>query len=332
MTTDVLGPGWTARTLPLRPDDEGEVVATLVRREPRDDDPRPDVPDTRRRAVLYLHGFVDYFFQAHVGDAWAAHGYDFYALDLRKYGRSLRPHQTPNYVTDLRAYTEELDEATRIVREEDGHDVLVVLGHSTGGLVAPLWAHGLFLAADAGNPAGRPAPPDALVLNSPWLELNRNRFQRDVLTPVLDVVGRFAPRLVVGHLVVHYGQSLHAESGGEWTYDLAWKPHEGFPALAGWSRTIRRGHASVARGLDVRCPVLVLASTASGPADRWHEDLGTTDSVLRVEDIVERAPLLGPDVTVVQIPGGVHDLALSGPEARQRYLDETFAWVAARVR
>ena len=38
-------------------------------------------------------------------------GYDFYALDLRKYGRSLRPHQTPDYVDDLREYFDELDEA-----------------------------------------------------------------------------------------------------------------------------------------------------------------------------------------------------------------------------
>ena len=46
--TDVLGDGWQARTLPLRPDARGEVVATLVRRDP--------AGETRRRAVLYLHG------------------------------------------------------------------------------------------------------------------------------------------------------------------------------------------------------------------------------------------------------------------------------------
>ena len=51
--------------------------------------------------MLYLHGFVDYFFQAHVGAAVAAHGEDFYALDLRGHGRSLLPWQAPNYVTEL---------------------------------------------------------------------------------------------------------------------------------------------------------------------------------------------------------------------------------------
>ena len=54
--------------------------------------------------MLYLHGFNDYFFQTHLADAWLEAGFDFYALDLRKYGRSLGEHQTPNYITSLEAY------------------------------------------------------------------------------------------------------------------------------------------------------------------------------------------------------------------------------------
>src|SRR5690349_13400308 len=104
-------------------DSEGEVVATLVRRR---------CTDPSRRAVLYVHGFVDYFFQKHLADFYVARGFDFYALDLRKYGRSLLPHQTPNFVHSLSEYFAEIDEAVRIVREEDGHDVLLVNAHSTG--------------------------------------------------------------------------------------------------------------------------------------------------------------------------------------------------------
>lgn len=310
---DVLGDGWVARTLPLAPDAEGEVVATLV---------RPAPAPTSRRAILYLHGFVDYFFQTHLADEAAAHGYDFYALDLRKHGRSLRPHQTPNYITELADYAEELDLAAGIIRSEEGHTELVVLGHSTGGLVACLWA-------EARGRDGRPVV-DALVLNSPWLDLNESWFYRRVLTPVLDRVGAVAPLLTVGSVQPHYGTALHSGSGGEWTYDLTWKPHEGFPARAGWFRTIRRGHARVARGLDVRCPVLVLASASSGDSKAWHDALLTTDSVLDVEQIVALAPGLGRDVTVVQIPGGAHDLALSPEPARSAFFAEAFGWLAGR--
>ena len=310
---DVLGPGWTARTLRLRPDHEGEVVATLVHRDAERRAPRG--------AVLYVHGYVDYFFQRHLGDVWAEHGFDFYALDLRKYGRSLRPWQTPNDVTDLRTYVEELDAAARTIREVDGHRTLVVMGHSTGGLLACLWAHAR---------RGR-GVVDAVVLNSPWFDLNRDWFQRVALTRALDVVGGLAPRLVVGRLGVHYGQSLHVDSGGAWEYDLTWKPHDGFPIRAGWIRTVRRGQARLARGLDIDCPVLMCCSARSGPHDRPHPDLGRTDSVLDVGHMVARAPGLGEDVTVVRITDGVHDLALSAPRARQRFFDEMLAWTDERL-
>ncbi len=100
VTTDVLGPGFESETLALPDDDEGEVVATLVRHRG---------PASSRRAVLYVHGFTDYFFQRELAERYVAAGLHFYALDLRKYGRSLRPHQTPNFCRDIREYFAELD-------------------------------------------------------------------------------------------------------------------------------------------------------------------------------------------------------------------------------
>ncbi len=79
--------------------------------------------------MLYLHGFIDYFFQRHLADFYVDLGFDFYALDLRKYGRSLRPHQTPNYIESLSDYFPEIEEAVRIVRDVDGHDTLLLNGH-----------------------------------------------------------------------------------------------------------------------------------------------------------------------------------------------------------
>ena len=311
---DVLGDGWQARTILLRPDHQGEAVATLVRHLPS---------GQNGRAVLYVHGYVDYFFQRHLGEAWAAQGYDFYALDLRAHGRSLRPHQLANDVHDLAAYAEELDAAVRIVREE-GHDTLVVQGHSTGGLTTALWAH-----ARRGHAGG--VAPDALVLNSPWLDLNRPWADRVLTTRVVDVLGRMAPNTVVGQLDPSYGTWLSDPAGGGWVYDLTWKPVEGFGVRAGWLRAVRRGHAAVARGLAIDVPVLVCTSTRSGPADRWHDALDRTDSVLSVEQTLERAPLLGNDVTVVQVPGGVHDLALSPEPARSDYLEAVRGWTSHRL-
>lgn len=199
----------------------------------------------------------------------------------------------------------------------------MVNGHSTGGLVAALWAH-----------ARRDRTPpvvDALVLNSPWFDLNRSWFDRVVTTRAVDVLGRVAPYLVVGQIGRFYGESIHRDTGGDWEFDLTWKPHEGFGVRAGWLRSVRRGHRAVARGLEIEVPVLVCASDATGPHDRRHDALDRTDSVLAVEQIVERAALLGPDVTVVQVPGGVHDLALSPEPARSAYLETVGEWVRRRL-
>ena len=129
---DVLGKPYYAETIELPDDDEGAVVATLVGRRGR---------SRSTKAVLHVHGFADYFFQTPVADYWVSRGYDFYALDLRKYGRSLRPHQTPNFTTDLASYYAELDEATAMARSlADGP----TFGHAmTKTMLWQEWSSGL---------------------------------------------------------------------------------------------------------------------------------------------------------------------------------------------
>ena len=319
---DVLGKDWLARTLPLEPTSEGEVVATLVARAgvvaPASS---ADRDRSGRTAVLYIHGFADYFFQTHLAREWEERGIDFFAIDLHGYGRSLLEHQTPNFCTDLREYGEELAAATRVIRDELGYGRLVINGHSTGGLVAALWAH---------SATGR-ATVDALVLNSPWLDLNRPWFDRVIGTAVLDVVGRRARYVVVQKGPSEYYRSLRSESRGDWTIDDRYRPLEGTAVLTGWLRAIRAGQARLAAGLDVRCPVLVCCSTESGINHVDNVDLTRVDVVLDVTHIVARAPAIGPDVSVVQIEDGIHDLALSREPARSAYFTAVFEWVGERL-
>lgn len=315
--TDILGEPYEAVDLPLAADDEGEVVATLVRR-------RAGAPGAAaggsRRAVLYVHGYVDYFFQTHLADFYVERGYDFYALDLRKYGRSLRPHHSPNFVRDLGAYDEELDEAVRIIREVDGHDTLLLNGHSTGGLVSALYAD---------RRAGE-RTIDALFLNSPFLSLPAAPPVRTLGAPVIDAFGRLAAtRKLPAPLNPYYVHSLHQDFRGSWEFDLSLKPAEGFPLYAGWLAAIQRGHRRVRRGLHIDCPVLLMASTGSTITTKWDDALLRTDGVLRADDIARLAPLLGPRVTTVRVRDGVHDLVLSAPEVRERLFEELDLWLSA---
>jgi alpha-beta hydrolase superfamily lysophospholipase len=306
---DVLGSPYTAETIELPDDDEGPVVATLVRR-----------PAGRRtnRAVLHVHGFADYFFQTAYAEWWCARGYDFYALDLRKYGRSLLPHQTPNYTTDLHDYFPELDAAwERIGR---GHSQLVLSGHSTGGLTVPLWAD------------TRRVEARGIVLNAPWFDLQGSLLVRRALTPVVAQVARRQPKRVIPRTVTgFYARSLHREHEGEWDFDLAWKPIESWPAYAGWLAAIRRGHAELHAGLDLPFPALVLASESSATPSEMGDDVHRHDIVLDVEQIRRWTPALGRHVTYVGIAGARHDVFLSRAEPRAAAFAELERWVRAYV-
>ncbi|MFB4318512.1 alpha/beta hydrolase [Actinomadura sp. 21ATH] len=314
VTTDVLGAGYEAIELPLGQDAEGEVVATLVRRRGS---------ERGRRAVLYVHGFIDYFFQKHLADFYVERGYDFYALDLRKYGRSLRPHQTPNFVRSLTDYFPEIDEAVRIVREEDGHDVLLLNGHSTGGLVAALWADRM---------KGR-GLVDGLFLNSPFLDINEPLVMRKAGAGLARMLGRRFPaaKLPAGVSDL-YPRSIHRDHEGEWDFDLEWKPLLGFPVRAGWLAAVRRGQLRVHAGLGIDVPVLVMASERSVKPKPGVADLSSADAVLDVEHMARWAPRLGRHVTLVRIEGGLHDLVLSAKPARDQVFAELDRWMTGYLR
>ena len=313
METDVLGQPYERHTIELGTDDEGPVVATLVRR-------RAETPS--RRAVLYVHGFVDYFFQTHLADFFVARGWDFYALDLRKYGRSLLPHQTPNFARSMTDYYPELDEAARIIREVDGHDQLLVAGHSTGGLITSLWAH---------SRQGR-GIVDGLFLNSPFFDFNVPWVLRRPLMSVVASTAKRNPYRVLPMAALGlYGESLHTERRGEWTYNLEWKPLLGFPVRVGWLEAIRRAQRRLRAGLAIDVPVLVACSTRTFRGRAWSDDARLTDTVLDVEHIARWAPRLGPRVTIARFDGGMHDLTLSRQEVRTAVFQELGRWVDAFV-
>ncbi|WP_345050822.1 alpha/beta hydrolase [Hymenobacter glaciei] len=305
---DVLGPDFEQCILPQPADYEGPVHSTLVRLRPR---------GPAAKAVLYVHGFADYFFQREMALRYQQHGYRFYALDLRKYGRSWLPHQHPNHVRDLPEYFADLDAALAVVRAE-GSGPILLAGHSTGGLIAALYLR---------DGAGR-AQVSALFLNSPFLAMNQPWALRHVGVPLMAALGRFAPELPLPNkLPPEYVRSLHRSYDGEWDFHLPWKPLAAFPVVAGWLRAIHAGQQRVRQGLGLQLPILVLHSDRTVQTPGWSDEYFRADGVLNVRDIARLAPRLGPHVTTQAIAGGMHDLMLSRLPAREAAYQALFAWL-----
>ena len=306
-----LGGDFQARTIALRPDAHGDVVATLVR--------LPARANPGRGSLLLVHGWADYFLQGELAGQLAELGFDVYGLDLRRYGRSIRPGQELNYSTDMHDYFEELDAAVQLIRAEPGYSRLVVFGHSTGGLITSLWAHAR--RADG--------IVDGLVLNSPWLELAEPWHLRVLASPFIQLLGRVSPMYALRPTSsTAYGESLHKDYHGEWDYRLDWKPLPAVPVRAGWLAAVRRAHGELHRGLAVAGPVLVMHSDKSLLRQlKWTEPIMRADAVLDVEQINQWAPKIGPNTETAVIPGGMHDLFLSAAPVRANALATVTAWL-----
>ena len=303
---DILGDGYSQAVLDLGtdPDGEGTVQAVLVRREPRSGETPPDEDSG---AVLYVHGFADYFFQTELADFFAARGLRFYALDLRKCGRARKPGHTAHYASDLALYDDELDRALAIVTAAHPGKPVLLVAHSTGGLIVPLWLNRRGL---AGNPAATVA---AVVLNSPWLDLQVSNALRGPVTQLLRVLSKFRPFLVLRLPEGVYGQTLHVSGTGEWEYDLDLKPLAGFPVTVGWLNAIRRAQIRLHHGIETGAPTLVLRSVKSAPGSKAND---RADLVIDTAQIAQWESSLGSEVTDVPVKDARHDVFLSVPESR----------------
>lgn len=322
---DVLGKPFEQLTLPLDASGvDGELLATLVRCLPNS--LTTLFAPLRGVDVLYVHGWSDYFFQRELAHFWTTRGARFYALDLRRYGRSLRDGEAPGYIDSLEDYDLDIAAALEAMGHGTGADAasrrrLVLLGHSTGGLTLTLWA------------ARHPGRADAVVLNSPWLELQLGALGRQALAPLVDIRARLDPRGAQPAVDLGFYTRAQQEIGSLPADEVRarWRPDRGFPTAPGWLSAVMDGHRRIAAGVDVGCPAMVLLSTHSTVPLSWRESMTSTDSVLVVDDIARAATRIGGIVTIARIEGAIHDVFLSRPGPRSAAYQALDRWLRGYV-
>ncbi|PLW93252.1 MAG: alpha/beta hydrolase [Marinilabiliales bacterium] len=276
-----------------QPDDyEGKVICTVIRKK---------CAELCKKAVLYIHGFNDYFFQEEMALRYNNEGFNFYALDLRKYGRSLLPHQKFTNVRDLKEYYADIDSALNIIAEE-GHDFVLLNGHSTGGLVGSLYT------ADNRNSNKF----HAFFANSPFYDYNLGFFLREIGVPIVKFLGGFMPNVrMKTDINTLYGESLYKDDHGEWDYNPELKRHNPPPVTFSFVRAIRNGHKRVQKGIEINVPVLVMHSDKSVYGKFWSSKFMDGDAVLNVKHTRENAEKIKGDIRILEIKHALHDMIMS---------------------
>jgi len=294
-----------SQSIPLSDDYEGAVSAKVDFYEVKD----------AQTAVVYLHGYMDYFFQKHLADFFIDKGISFYALELRKYGSSMQQHQHENFCKNIREYYEELTFVLQKAKNK-GHQKIILHGHSTGGLIA---THYLLYGQER-------ALVSAAILNSPFFAFNASSIAKNLLTLVTPI-GKYFPFLKFAKLPSLYTESLHKDYKGRWDFDLRYKPIPSFNIYLGWVRAILMAQKEIYKEEIQTIPSLILHSERSYFGTTWSEEIYHADGVLNVKDIIYYSKKIYKDLTMISVTDGVHDIVLSSDTVIDRYFLEISSWL-----
>ncbi|CAF1032611.1 unnamed protein product [Rotaria sordida] len=271
------------------------------------------------KAILYLHGYIDYYFHDHICIRFLEHDYDFYALDMRKCGRSIispEHDEYKHYCNDLNEYDEEITLAIEYIINEAKNKTrrILLFGHSTGGLIAIRYACSGTKHTDI----------DGIILNSPYLATIESTLIESILMRILIKFLKFQD--VDGGW---YGRSLHISNRGEWNFDLNKKPIDKIRLHGSFFLAVHRVQQDLKKKrITIQCPVLLMCSNRSMRANKqWRNEYAEVDLILNVKAMRRVASMMGSQVTIHEIENAKHDIFLSKESVREKAFDLMFQWI-----
>lgn len=290
---DILKDGYESRFVCLGKKYDGMARCTIIRKKS---------PAPSKKAILYIHGFNDYFFQSEMGNRFVDSCYNFYAVDLRRYGRSLLPSQYPFDIRDFDAYFQEIDSAINQIHRDGIHDI-TLFGHSTGGLTTAYYA----------AKRGARCEVRRVMCDSPFLAWNFSPLYRNLLIPAVGFWGRIFKdtKIKQGHCD-GYAYSLLKQFHGDWEYDTDWKMIYSPDVTAAWINAVSQAQKYLRKhGDGIVVPILIMHSDKKVEGCGWTPEFQKGDAVLNPAQINKVGLGLGKNPDVVTIDNGMHNLILS---------------------
>ena len=265
------------------------------------------------KAILFIHGYNDYFFHEHLAKRFIDEGFDFYALDLHGYGRSIECEQNYN-IYDISDYFTELENSINTIRSRGVKD-LTIVAHSQGGLMATMYAkeHNNF---------------ERLVLNAPFYEVYSNGFVVNVLKPFVGWIGG---AFKDGRLPDIRGESpYNKDLYKRWHFDKKLKKLKTDGLYLGYLNAINRAQRELKEGAKFAMPLLLLSSDKNGDVTN-PEELVCSDTVISVQRVKELSQEFEGDITYIPIKDAQHDIYLSYNKPRNKAIDTTIEWIKSKL-
>lgn len=277
--------------------------------------------NTATKAILYVHGYTDYFFQTDFAATISQLNYHFYAIDLKGYGRSIQSSGPPNSCDRIKDYFYDLYAALSVMKKDNIQEV-VLLGHSTGGLITSYFLDWL-----ESNPKKELPKITGHILNSPFLTLPFPPHRLNWMTRLIKGLTTCFPFYRThSYKDKLYAKTIHQRFEGEWNYRLDWKPSHGFYMSYRWLKEILAAQ-EVLSSCRIHTPTLLCRSSKSTYNAKEVRSMRVGDGVLDVESMQEAANKIFSCLATDVIENGFHDLALSSEPARQAYQQAIKDWL-----
>lgn len=250
-----------------------------------------DAPSAPQFIAVYVHGWNDYFYQAHLARMMTHLGAAFYGIDLHRYGRNMprRSGLIPFncYEDDYTTYDRELDWAIATARQEHPDLPVIVMAHSNGGAVVSGWAsrhHDAY---------------DGLIFISPWVVQDVSGIPAgNTVSTVISkyLKGLHVPMLGPGSTVYQDSLAGYATISSPlprrlvpfgndpavcgWVTNPQWRIVDGAPILFGWlSAILSTQQWLVDHARFSNQPVLCLTA-AHDPDAFYHPEIARIDSLM----------------------------------------------------
>ncbi|MFA7082899.1 MAG: alpha/beta fold hydrolase [Arcobacteraceae bacterium] len=271
------------------------------------------VPSSKK-AVLYIHGFNDYFFNEELAQKFLEKGYSFFAIELHNYGKKLNVNSNPYFFKDIHEFDEELTLAISHIKNDFGITDITLYGYSQGALVATLYANGH-------------KNINRLIVDSAFFDFEVPLFIKKFILPFVAFVGNHFPSIKINLTSPNtFGQSLHKDFYGEWDFDISLKQIQtNAPIYLGWIHAIYQAQQTLHKKLNLNIPVLSLYSNISSKNLYF-----TSDIVLDVKTIEYYSNFLNdnPNLTTHKvIQNSIHGVTLSQEPARTKAYIAIFEWL-----
>lgn len=263
-------------------------------------------------ALIWIHGFNDYYYNLYIGEKFLKEGYDIYAIQLRRYSSSNIENKF--YCDNLNEYIQDINNIFPKILKKD-YKKIILYGHSMGGLISSIYCKkGLYKDKIT-----------HLILNSPFFDFKLSLFEKIFINYIVYYLSYIFPKFLIRSIDINKKNYLTLNIKNRFYVDDKYKLNILPPVHASWIKTIIDYHNIIKyQNLNIKIPILVLFCDKS---TKFINSNQTGDDTLDINDIDKYSNNLGKNIKKYQFNNAIHDIFSSSLDVINKAFEITVDWL-----